>query len=99
MRKLFFKDLDDEFCFEIDDIKEYMRDNNLNELTVYKAIPDIIGGGIFWCKKHRFCGDGTADYCGRENCEDYEPRNKISGVCKHHRHVLYVPGEKVTIKL
>lgn len=99
MKKLFFKDLDDEFCYDIDSIKEYMTVRNLKELKVYKAVPEIIGGGIFWCKEHSFCGDGTSGYCGKLNCKEYEPRNKISGVCKHHRHVLYTAGEEVIIKL
>lgn len=75
-----------------------MKQNDLTDIEVYEAVPEIIGGGIFWCIKHEFCGDDTSDTCGKANCKDYEPRNKVSGVCKRHRHWLYNHGDKLTLK-
>ena len=69
------------------------------EIDVFEAIPDRPGDGIFWCKEHEFCHDDTTDTCGNDNCKDYEPRNKISGCCKHHRCWLHTHGDKVTLTL
>ena len=98
-RTKYFLNGDSEICYNIDHFKNFMKENDLTELDVFKAIPTIIGGGVFWCQKHSFCGDGTSDYCGNNNCKDYQPRNKISGVCKHHRHWLYDAGDKITLRL
>ena len=96
--KFYFKHRDSEICKTKAYFDIYMEQNKLTEIEVFEAEPEIIGGGIFWCKEHLFCGDGTTDTCGKANCKDYEPRNKISGGCKHHTHWLYSHGNKITLK-
>ena len=98
-QQYYFKHSDSEICKTVVYFYRYMEQNNLTEIEVFKAEPEIIGGGVFWCKEHLFCGDGTTETCGKSNCKDYEPRNKISGVCKHHTHRLYTHGDKITLKL
>lgn len=97
--KLYFKNKNAEICYDFRYFEQYMKENNLSEMEVFEAQPEIVGGGIFFCNKHSFCGDDTSETCGRNNCEDYCPRNKENGVCVHHRHVLYTYGEKTTLKL
>ena len=77
----------------------YMRDNNIKEIKVLKATPEIVGGGVFWCSKLVLVGDSTQNTCGRNNCQFYIPRNKINGVCKYHFHWLYDKGDEVILKL
>lgn len=96
--KYYFKTNDSEICYSIEYFNNYMEEHNLSEMEVYIAIPGIIGDGVFWCKEHLFCGDTTSETCGKNNCNDYEPRNKISGVCKHHTHWLHSHGDKLTLK-
>lgn len=97
--KFYFRNIDAEICYTRDYFYDEMEEYRLTEMEVYEADPEIIGSGIFWCKEHEFCGDNTNDTCGNDNCNEYEPRNKISGVCKHHTHHLYTHGEKVTLGL
>lgn len=96
--KFYFKHNDSSICKTRAYFDSYMDENNLSEIEVYEAEPEILGGGVFWCKKHKFCGDDTTDSCGKSNCKDYEPRNKISGVCKHHTHWLYNHGDKIILR-
>lgn len=94
-RKLYFKDVDAELCYTEDYFLESM-DPDETEVEVLEAVHERIGG-IFWCKEHGFCGDDTKETCGRDNCDQYEPRNKVSGCCMHHTHWLYTHGDKVIL--
>lgn len=96
--KYYFKYNDSERRYSKSYFDIYMKENNLEEIEVYEAIWERIGGGVFWCKEHSFCGDETKDTCGRSNCKEYQPRNKISGVCKHHSCWFYVHGDKIVLK-
>ena len=95
----YFKHKDSEICYTKEYFNDYMRENNIKQYDVYKGISERIGGGIFWCKEHSFCGGDTNDTCGKKNCKNYSPRNKISGVCKHHTSWLYTHGDIITLKL
>ena len=75
--KYYFKHDYSETCYTKQYFLDYMKENNLNEINVYRAMRDKVNG-IFWCKKYRFCGDGTQDYCGKQ-CRDYKPMNGKSG--------------------
>lgn len=97
--KFYFLDAESEICYNKLYFTNYMNRNKLPKIEVYKAIPEIIGGGIFWCKKHSFCGDDSRQSCGKSNCQDYIPKNGISGACRHHTHWLYTHGEKVILKM
>jgi hypothetical protein len=97
--KFYFKRKSSITCKSIEYFDKYMKDNNLSEIEVYEAIPEIIGGGIFWCKKHKFCGDKDFLLCGKSDCSDYSPRNWINGICRYHSRVTYNHGEKLTLRL
>jgi len=94
--KFYFKNGDSELCYPEEYFKKYMKEHHLTEMEVFKAIPEITGGGVFWCKEYDFCGDDSREYCGKQ-CDKYEPKNKKSGVCRHHTHWLYNHGEKIKL--
>ena len=95
--KFYFQHNDSEMCMTRAYFDNYMEQNKLTKMEVFEAKPIILGNGIFWCKKHSFCGEDTKETCGTTNCEAYTPRNKINGVCKHHTRWFYTYGNKITI--
>ena len=95
--KMYFKNKDSELCYSKGYFDFEMKENNLKEIEVYEAVSEKIGG-IFWCNKQGFCGDGSENTCGKQ-CIDYKPRNGKSGCCKHYTTQLYTQGNKVTLQL
>ena len=95
--RLYFRTSDSQICHT----KKYFTDElgPGETIEVFNAIPKVIGGGVFWCKIHCFCGDDSSETCGVSNCYDYEPRNGKNGCCKHHSTLVYVPVEKIILKL
>lgn len=96
-KKFYFRHNDSEVCYLENHFQEIMHDEDLNELEVFEAIPAVIGGGVFWCKEHLFCGDDSRDTCGRFNCDQYEPRNGKNGRCRHHDIWLFEYGNKIIL--
>ena len=95
----YFKHNDSEVCYNKAYFNDYIKRHKLTEIDVFEAIPERIGGGVFWCKEHLFCGDGTNGTCGKSNCKEYEPRNKVNGCCKYHTSRLYTHGDKITLAI
>jgi len=95
--QFYFKSLDSDICYSKEYFIEYMKEHHLQEMEVYKAVPDLVGGGIFWCKKFKVCGGDSRETCGKQ-CDKYEPKNKRNGVCKHHTHWLFTHGEKIMMR-
>ena len=96
-KKYYFEFSDSEICHTEDYFQDRMIDEGLIVIEVYEAIPDKISG-MFWCKVIAFCGDDTADSCGKQ-CNEYSPRNGKSGCCKHHTAWLYYHSNKITLSL
>lgn len=94
--KFYFEHENSEICYDKKYFYEKMQEKNMSEVKVFEAIK-IKHSGFFWCKKHEFCGDDTSSCCGKNNCGDYDPRNRVSGCCKHHTSSLYEHGDKVTL--
>lgn len=97
-KQFYFKYIHSEICYDSSYFIEYMKEHNLNEIEVYKAIPDKFNDGSFWCKHGAFCGDDSSLNCGKI-CNNYIPKNGKNGCCKHYTNTLYVKGEKVILKL
>ena len=95
--QFYFKDIDSEMCYTKDYFIDHMKYNDLKEIEVYNAEKEKIDG-VFWCKTQLFCGDDSRDTCGRQ-CHEYNPRNGISGCCKHYTTQLYVHGNKIILTL
>lgn len=52
------------------------------------------GTGYFYCSEYDEVGE--VGNCGKR-CDEYEPRNGKSGICKHHRPVYDDTGNTLTI--
>jgi len=91
-RQFYFEHSDSEVCYRADYFLE-----QYEEVKVFEAIPERIPG-VFWCKEHLFCGDNSADTCGKHQCEQYDPRNGKNGRCRFHCIELYTHGNPVTLK-
>lgn len=94
MSRFYFYTKDSELCHPLELIKEMMRLNGLKEAEVFEA-KIIYGEDFMYCKFYGEVGDKGE--CGRD-CEQYRPRNKISGNCIHTGS-LYEHDKKTTIKL
>ena len=91
MKQYFIKD--SIFSSTKKQVVEYMKDNNLSEITVFEA-KKIKVNDFFYCKIN---GMGYRDdmTCGSKWCVDYVPRNGKSGCCKNTGN-LYEKGKHVT---
>ena len=98
-KKFYFRFNDSDTCYQEDHFQQIMKDENLDAIGVFEAIPAIIGGGVFWCKEHQFCGNDSSYTCGRYNCKQYEPRNGKNGRFRYHSEWLYEYGDKVVLHL
>ena len=81
MDKFYFEeDGSEEFCYLLQHFEERIEDGE--EEILLRLAKREYGADFMWCK---FLGEpietGVGN-CGRI-CEDYEPRNKISGRCVH----------------
>ena len=95
MAKYYFMTDDDENCYTLNYIKQWMIDNDIAEMIIYEAKKSDVKD-FFFC---RFVGEvgEKNNTCGK-TCEDYIPRNKISGCCKFHSH-LNEAGNKFTYNI
>lgn len=99
------EEIDDERYHSINFLISEMKDLELSEVTVMDG-KRITGLGYFYCQKDgEICEKGQMT-CGKGNCENYIPRNAISGCCKHwgycyepdKEYKLTVDGKIITIK-
>ncbi|RKD96761.1 hypothetical protein [Marinifilum flexuosum] len=97
-KQYYFASIGAEYCYTKEYFIERMKQEGLEEIEVYKAVPDT-EKGIFWCKAIQECGVDSSSSCGTKNCEDYEPRNGKNGCCKHYSTRVYRWGEAVKLTL
>ena len=95
---LYFRNQDSETCHDLDFHLEEAREEGLQEIELFEAIPDK-DKSYFWCKSFsEVCGIGPDfEPCGK-SCEDYAPRNGKSGICKHKTH-CYTHGNTVNFNV
>lgn len=88
--KYYFQNKDSETCYNKIYWLHYMKDNKLNqiELIVAKSVKDNYQ---FFCREVNQVSD--KGNCGKNNCNNYKPRNGVSGCCKHVGK-LYEPSEE-----
>ncbi len=87
---------DSENCYSVDYFQNLMFEEGLLEMEVFEAIPERIHA-VFWCQVNGFCGDDSADSCGKQ-CSDYKPRNGKNGRCCYHNIWMRTHGNKITLK-
>jgi hypothetical protein len=90
--QLYFKDVDSENCFPLEDHLEEAREAGLKKITLLRAVPDFDNKDFIWCTYMGECGDRSE--CCKAECSYYQPRgNAKGGVCRHRGH-LYQHGEE-----
>ena len=94
-RQFYFRNIGDEICYNEAYFQKEMKDNNYTEMVVYKAIPDH-NSDFFFCKEFGETGEKGEGICGND-CNKYDPRNKVSGICRHYSSKIYEPGNLVTL--
>lgn len=95
-KQLYFSDLNKEIALPISSIITNMKENNLTECKISKAIRET-NTDYFFCKHNQTVGVKDKGYepCGNL-CENYSPRNNKSGCCKH-RGYCYDPSDEIYI--
>lgn len=94
MSKYYFQQ-DDENCYTLKYHKEYMKENDLKEMKVFKAVI-AKDTGMFFCTVYDSVGE-VGESCGNM-CEDYEPRNGKNGRCRFSAS-LHEEGEMRMLKI
>ena len=76
--KIYFKHKDSEMCHSKKYFDQYMKENNIIEMKVYRAEIEY-RTDYFFCRIFQSLGI-KGEYCGVE-CEEYKPRNGKNGRC------------------
>jgi hypothetical protein len=97
MPKLYFPDLNPEFCYTLDAIEDMMLNDERKSAVLTEAKRDV-GGDHFFCKEHGECYERIRFYCG-SHCKEYAPRNGKSGICKHWGHTFSPTDKTITVKI
>lgn len=93
--KFYFRGEFDEMCFRLHYHLSDAKSEGLTEIELFEAIPEKVGG-MFWC---RAVLEPTEEgYCGKQ-CEEYEPKNGKSGMCRHKSNTFYGRGPKEVFKV
>ena len=90
--KLYFMK-DDELCKPISLHKEWMKENGVQELTVFEAKMET-KTKYFFCSEVGEIGE-TGESCGKY-CESYHPRNGKNGRCRYSKN-LYEQTDKAKL--
>lgn len=89
---LYFKDEDAEFCCSLKVHLKEAEEDELEQITLLKAIPDFDNPDFIWCAWADAVGERSE--CKKKLCDAYESKSG-RGVCKH-RGKLYEHGEAIT---
>jgi len=86
-------DGDEEHCYGLDWFKDRINDGE--EKIILQLAKINYGSGDGWCSVMGESMEKSDGNCG-SICNDYKPRNKISGRCIHHKNT-YSSTEKKLI--
>lgn len=84
-------------CCPIEGHLEYMKDNNIKQMTVYRA-KRVVGSDYFYCKQLGEIGEKAEGGCGIF-CGEYKPRNGKSGCCKFRGFVYEETEEELILNI
>lgn len=87
----YFFSRNSEQCYIKRHFEDIMKDNDLSELEVFKAVRNTSYPFAFYCNMDREIYEREQGVCS--DCGDYNPRN---GICKHWR-PTYEPSSEPTI--
>ena len=97
-KKSYFRNIDDEFCYPLQKHLDDAKEEGLETIELYEAIPDDSIKGFFFCNHFVMVCEKEKDTCGRI-CEGYAPRNGKSGMCKHQKKTMECSDEKKSFKV
>ena len=92
---IYYRNQDDEFCYDIEAHKDYMRENDLSELELYEAKRET-NVDFFYCKEYGEVGE-KGD-CGII-CDKYKANNGTGGRCKHYGYCYEKTDKKLILTL
>jgi hypothetical protein len=95
MSKSLYFEKDSDMCYTIQAHFEAMKEQDIKQMTVFKAKVER-GTGMFFCKAFGEVGE-AGEGCGKE-CSEYNPRNGKSGICKHYGYVYEQTDKKLILK-
>lgn len=90
-KQLYFENIDDTFCCELQTFIEDAKIEELKEITLVEAIPDNSNPDYVWCTYHGECIEKSE--CKKSECSLYSSKSG-RGVCEH-RGKLYRHGDEV----
>lgn len=92
--KLYFRSIDDNTCHTLAYHMDNAKDEELQKITLYEAIPDIDNKEHVWCSHFEVVEKAE---CKKSQCELYTSKSG-RGICEH-RGNLYTFGEEVIFKV
>jgi hypothetical protein len=84
-----------EMCYPLKYHFQYMKENDIKEMEVFKAEIEH-GTGYFFCHEFDKIGEVNEE-CGKY-CGKYSPRNGKNGRCRFSGYV-YTPGKSKILKI
>jgi Uri superfamily endonuclease len=79
--KLYFQK-DAEMCYPLYWHLDYMKENNIKEMQVFRAKVEH-ESGMFFCRFMEQIGEKNGT-CNKKDCDTYVPKNGIKGRCFHY---------------
>lgn len=76
MTKYYFRKEESILCHPIEYFIDWMRENGVNEMTIYRAEIER-NSGYFFCKHHGEVGEKNNTTCGKKWCNHYASRNGV----------------------
>ncbi len=77
--ELYFRHEFDTTCYPLEWIKQRAKEEGLEEIEAFKAIPDPVEN-IYWCQYHSMSVE--REYCNKKCCAVWE-RYMKSNVCRY----------------
>lgn len=96
MSKYYFREDDDENCYQKASIIEQMKIDGITELSVVEAKRKT-AMGYFYCQKYSEVGE-VGESCGKQ-CGGYKPRNGKNGRCVYSGNCYSPTENKRTFKI
>lgn len=85
----------EELCYPLEYHLSEAAAEGCDRVVLYPAVPTTVQG-MYWCRHYEnIMTDGD---CGR-HCGSYQPRNGVSGMCRHRSNVLYEKGEAQQVSM
>jgi hypothetical protein len=95
MEKIYFRNIDDENCYQLEYHLQNAKDEGLSEIELFETKKEFVDG-MFFCKAVE---EQTEEgFCGK-SCDEYSPKNGKSGMCRFKQKHFYTPTKKVTFKV